>query len=81
MRTDGRPAEVRAFEAAAKLKMSGSWEAVEAAAILAVSCPTNPESRPLLDAAESAAKRLKAGGSWDSVRALAWLSRARQELG
>ncbi|GAA1891056.1 hypothetical protein [Lapillicoccus jejuensis] len=38
MRADDRPAEVRAFEAASKLKL-GAWESVESIAILVQSCP------------------------------------------
>lgn len=79
MTSDQRAAEVRAFEAAAKLKL-GTWESVESAAILALACPSNAESQRLLASAGTAAEGLKAG-NWESVRALAWLAKARRELG
>lgn len=79
MKSDRRAAEVRAFEAVTTAKF-GTWESVESAAILALACPSNPESRRLLAAAGTAAEGLKAG-TWESVRALAWLAKAHRELG
>ena len=78
MAQDLRPAADRAFEAVGRLKL-GTWEGVEAAAVLAWSCPSHPDSRQLLTRAATASTTLKAG-TWESVRALAWLAKAQREL-
>jgi len=76
-RDDRAPIE-RALDAAAGLK-TGSWESVEALALLAVEAKGRPEGASLRDAAHAAAAGLKAG-TWESVRALACLARADREL-
>lgn len=58
---------------AAGLK-AGSWESVEALAVLALAARERPdEAASLVRRASDAAARVKPGG-WESVRALAWLS-------
>ena len=78
-RKDDRPPLDRALEAAAGLK-PGSWQSVEAYAMLAIEAHGRPEARRLYDDALHASRGL-ASGSWESVRALTWLSRAARELG
>jgi hypothetical protein len=78
-RKDERPALDRALDAAAGLKV-GSWESVEAFAMLAIEAKGRPEAQTLYESAERAATGL-ASGSWESVRALTWLVRAGRELG
>lgn len=68
----------RALDAVASLK-PGSWESVEALALLAIEVKGRPESASLRDAARSASAGLKPG-TWESVRALACLARADREL-
>ena len=68
----------RAIDALASLK-AGSWESVEALALLAIEAKTLAESASLHNAAHSAAAGLKPG-TWESVRALACLARADREL-
>lgn len=77
---DGRPPLQRALDAAAGLR-AGSWESVEALALLAIEAGARglPESSALLEAAHAAAAGTKAG-SYESVRALACLARADREL-
>lgn len=77
-RKDERPPLQRALEAAAGLK-AGSWESVEALAMLAIEAKGQPEARKFYDSAAGAAMRLSQG-SWESVRALTWLARAGREL-
>lgn len=74
-----RPALERAVEAAAGLK-AGSWESVEALALLAIEARSLPDGARLHEAAHLAAAGLRAG-TWDSVRALACLARADREIG
>jgi hypothetical protein len=75
---DERPPLQRALAAAEGLK-PGSWDSVEALALLAVEARGLPQSRSLLEAAHAACDGLKPG-SWQSVRALALLARAEREL-
>ncbi len=56
----------------------GSWESVEALALLAVEARGRAECASLRDAAHTAATGLKSG-TWESVRALACLARADRE--
>ena len=78
---DGRPPLHRAWDAAAGLK-AGSWESVEALALLAIESGARglPESAALLESSHVAADGLRAG-SYGSVRALTCLARADRELG
>ncbi len=76
---DQRPPLERALRAVVGLK-AGSWESVEALALLAIEAKALPECASLRDAAHLAAAGLKAG-TWESVRALACLARADQEIG
>src|SRR5690606_22026769 len=69
----------RAIATAAGLK-PGTWEAVEALAILAIAAAGQAEAAEHLQSAQRIAAKLKAG-TWDAVRALAWLARAERELG
>ncbi|MCW2141743.1 hypothetical protein [Actinoplanes cyaneus] len=78
-RDDDRPPLQRALEAESSLR-PGTWEAVEALALLAVECKGTPDAERLHRSASRTAAGLKAG-SYESVRALAWLSRAARELG
>lgn len=78
-RRDERDPLERAIDAARGLK-AGSWESVEALAMLAIETRGRPEARGFLDSAARAASGLSSG-SWSSIRALAWLTRARRELG
>ena len=71
---DDRPALDRAIEVARGLR-SGSWEAVESWAIIALAS----QDPAHLDVARSAAAGLRSG-SWQSARALAWVARAEREL-
>ncbi|MCB0913056.1 MAG: hypothetical protein KDB60_15710 [Propionibacteriaceae bacterium] len=75
---DGRSALDLALDTVSGLK-PGSWESVEALAMLAIEARARPEGLPLLDAARSSASGLLAG-SWQSARALAWIARAEREL-
>ena len=75
---DARPALQRALDTAAGLK-AGTWESVEALALLAIEAGERPEATALRDAAHRTAAALKSG-SWESVRALAWLARADRVL-
>ena len=77
-RRDERPPVPRALEAAAGLK-PGSWESVEALALLAIEASGRPESASLLADAHTAAAGLRSG-TWESVRALVCLARADREL-
>ena len=74
---DERPPLQRALDAVAGLK-AGSWESVEALALLAVEAKGRPECTALRDAAHAAAAGLRSG-TWQSVRALAVLARADRE--
>ena len=74
---DVRPPLQRALDAAAGLK-PGSWESVEALALLAIEARQLPEFASLREAAHAAAAGLKPG-TWGSVRALACLARADRE--
>lgn len=74
---DERPPLQRALDAVAGLKV-GSWESVEALALLAVEAKGRAEAASLRDAAHAAAAGLKSG-TWESVRALACLARADRE--
>lgn len=74
---DDRPPLQRALDTAAGLK-PGSWQSVEALALLAIETRGRPESAELLQAAHRAADGLKQG-TWDSVRVLACLARADRE--
>jgi hypothetical protein len=75
---DERPPLQRALGAVAGLK-AGSWESVEALALLAIEAKGLPECTSLRDAAHAAAAGLKSG-TWESVRALACLARADREI-
>jgi hypothetical protein len=76
-RPEGLPLE-RALEAAAGLK-AGSWQSVEALAMLAIEARGRPEASALYDDALQASHGL-AAGSWESIRALTWLARAERVL-
>ena len=75
---DERPPLQRALDTVAGLK-AGSWDSVEARAVLAVEAKHRAEGASLRDAAHAAAAGLRPG-TWESVRALAWLARADREL-
>jgi hypothetical protein len=75
---DERPPLQRALDAVAGLKV-GSWESVEALALLAIEAKGHAECASLRDAAHTAAAGLKSG-TWESVRALACLARADREI-
>jgi hypothetical protein len=75
---DTRPPLRRALDTAAGLK-AGTWESVEALALLAIEAGERAEASSLRDAAHRAAAGLKAG-TWESVRALGWLARADRLL-
>ena len=75
---DDRPPLQRALAAATGLK-PGSWEGVEALALLAIEAQGLPESAALHGQARTTAAGLRSG-AWDSVRALACLARADREL-
>jgi hypothetical protein len=75
---DERPAIERAQQAAAGLK-PGTWESVEALALLAVEVG-GADGRALCERARDAAAGLSEG-DWRSVRALALLARAGRILG
>lgn len=75
---DDRPPLERGLDAASGLR-AGSWESVEALALLAIEARGRPECASLRDAARAAAAGLKAG-TWESVRALACLARADREI-
>jgi hypothetical protein len=77
-RLDDGPPLQRAIGAVSGLK-AGSWDSVEALALLAIEARGHPDCASLRDAAHRAAAGLKAG-SWESVRALACLARADREL-
>lgn len=74
----GASVRATAVSAAEQLK-AGTWESVEALAVLALSAKDTPDAAALLARAASTAEGLRPG-SWESVRALAWLSRAQTEL-
>lgn len=76
--TEQSSALSRSLEAARGLK-PGTWEAVEALAVLAVEAHAVADGSQFLAAAQATSARLKSG-SWESVRALAWLSRAERLL-
>ena len=76
-RMDDLPPLERALDAAMSLK-PGSWESVEALALLAIEARQRPEFASLRQAAHTAAAGLKPG-TWASVRALACLARADRE--
>ena len=78
-KSDDRDPLDRALEAAAGLRV-GSWESVQAYAMLAIEARGRPESGQLYDQALEASRKLSSG-SWESIRALTWLTRARRELG
>lgn len=78
-RKDERPPLERALETAARLK-AGTWESVEALAMLAIESKGRPEAQRCYDSASAAAMGLRSG-TWDGVRALACLARAQRELG
>ncbi|MFV0285715.1 MAG: hypothetical protein ACK5IM_04900 [Demequina sp.] len=67
-----------AVSAAEQLK-AGTWESVEALAVLAIAAKGSPDAAVLLERASGAASGLRAG-TWESVRALGWLARAQTEL-
>jgi hypothetical protein len=75
---DERPPLQRALDTAAGLK-AGSWESVEALALLAIEAKGLPECASLHAAAHAAAAGLKPG-TWESVRMLACLARADREI-
>ncbi len=75
---DERPPLQRGLDAVAGLK-AGSWESVEALALLAIEAEGLPERASLRTAAHTAAAGLRSG-TWESVRALACLARADREL-
>jgi len=77
-RADDRPPLERALGAAASLK-AGTWESVEALALLSVEAKGRPEAERLYASAVDTSARLSEG-TWQSVRALAALARARREL-
>jgi hypothetical protein len=77
MRPDERPPLQRALETAAGLK-AGSWESVEALALLAIEAKGRPECASLLETARAASAGLKPG-TWEAVLALACLARAERE--
>jgi hypothetical protein len=77
-RKDERLPLERALEAAAGLK-AGTWQSVEALAMLAIEAKGQPVARTFYDSAAGAAMRLSAG-SWEGVRALTWLAHARRDL-
>jgi hypothetical protein len=74
-----QPELERALATAKGLK-PGTWESVEALAVLALETGGTPEGIGLLEAAGRAAAQLRSG-NWESVRALAWLARAQREVG
>ncbi len=74
----GASARSLAVGAAEQLK-AGTWEGVEALAVLALSARDTPDAAALLARAAATADGLRPG-TWESVRALAWLSRAQTEL-
>lgn len=65
-----------ALKTASSLK-AGSWESVEALALLAIAAEGDPEAMRLLETARTTADRLKPG-AWQSVRALSYLSIAER---
>ena len=67
------------MSAAGGLK-AGTWDSVEALALLAIEAKGTSDATSLLSAAHAAASGLK-DGSWQSVRALALLARADREAG
>ena len=73
------PSLERALATASALK-PGSWESVEALALLSLETAATEEALELLEAARGAASRLKSG-TWESVRALSWLTRAERQVG
>ena len=75
---DDRPPLQRAVDAAASLK-AGSWQSVEALALLAIEAKGLPECASLRDAAHAAAAALKPA-TWESIRALTCLARADREI-
>jgi hypothetical protein len=75
---DERPPLQRALDAVPGLK-AGSWESVEALALLAVEAKGRAECASLRESAHAAAAGLKSG-TWESVRALACLARADREI-
>ena len=77
--TDPSSPLTRALASVAGLK-AGSWDSVEALAVLAVEARDLPDSARLLETAHQAAANLKVG-TWQAVRALALLARADRELG
>jgi hypothetical protein len=77
-RPDERPALERALQAADRLK-PGSWESVEALALLSIAAKGRPEAATLYESARQASTTLL-DGSWDGIRALACLVRAEREL-
>lgn len=66
----------RALAGASDLQ-AGTWESVEAMALLAV----ETQDTRFLETAQGAARGLKGQGSWQAVRALAFLARAERLLG
>ncbi len=78
-RDDQRAPLDRALAAAAGLR-AGSWESVEALAVLAVEARGRPEAEQLYRSALDVAAGMTAG-TWESVRALSLLARAGRELG
>ncbi|MFN8079948.1 MAG: hypothetical protein U0Q19_10315 [Kineosporiaceae bacterium] len=74
-RMDNAPPFRRAMETAASLK-AGSWESVEALAVLAIAARGRPEAAEVYRRAAEAAADLKPG-NWQAVRALAWLAQAQ----
>jgi hypothetical protein len=75
---DQLPPLHRALRAVASLR-AGTWESVEALALLAIEAKHLPEGTSMHDAAHAVAAGLKPG-TWESVRALACLARADREL-
>ncbi|RNL64181.1 hypothetical protein EFK50_06515 [Nocardioides marmoriginsengisoli] len=75
--SDERPPLERAQEAASGLT-AGTWESVEALALLAIEVQ-GPEGARLYELARTKAAKLKSG-DWSSVRALTLLARAGREL-
>ncbi|WP_168583661.1 hypothetical protein [Gephyromycinifex aptenodytis] len=58
---------------------AGTWESVEALAVLAMAHGTGPAAQALVAQARAAADSCKAG-TWPAVRALAWLAQAEDAL-
>ncbi len=77
-RSDDRDPLVRALESAAGLK-NGTWDSVQACAMLSIEASSPAEAQRLYDQALHTSQGL-GSGTWSSVQALAWLTRAGREI-